>query len=715
MVESLHSPLWYRVADLRPQLRSHVQIHRHHYRGQRWYVLQDLATGAMHRFSPAAHYFIALMDGQRTLNELWEATLDRLGDDAPTQDQTLRLLGQLHAADVLQCDVPPDNFEVFQRYRQHGRTHWKQRLTTPLAMRIPLMDPQRFLTRWLPLVRPLFSRAGIACWLLVVLAGLAMAGLHWSAITENVVDRVLTPQNLVVLWLTYPLVKILHELGHAFAVRNWGGEVHELGIMFLALIPIPYVDASAATSFEDRQRRMIVGAAGMIVELFLAAVALLVWLNVEPGITSTIAYNVMLIGGVSTLFFNGNPLLRFDGYYIFADAIEIPNLGIRANRYLGYLAQRYLFGASGTHSQVMTRGEGVWLVSYGIAAFIYRIFILFTILFYIAGKYFVIGVVLAMWAGITQLLLPLVRHLAFLFIGPELRQQRLRTAAITGLLGLSLAWLLFFMPAPSWTRTEGVVWLPEQSLVRAGTDCFITDILVESGSRVAPGEPVIHCEDPLLAARKEILSAQVRELEAQYTSTVADDLVKSRGIREAIDTTNAELALVQEQIDSLVIRAPHSGRMIIPGADDLTGAFIHQGDLIAYVMDGSAPTVRVVVTQNRISLVRQHTRDVAVRLSGDPDRSIPARIRDEVPAATNQLPNRALGTTGGGNIVTDPGDASGITALENIFQFDLALDAATPSSYFGQRVYVRFEHTSEPLAMQWQRSLHQLFMRRFGA
>jgi putative peptide zinc metalloprotease protein len=715
MVESLHSPLWYRVAELRPQLRSHVQIHRHHYRGQRWYVMQDLASGAMHRFSPAAHFFIALMDGKRTLDELWEATLERLGDDAPTQDQTIRLLGQLHAADVLQCDVPPDNLEIFQRYRQQYRAQWRQRLATPLAVRIPLLDPECFLTRWLPLLRPVFSRGGFAIWLLVVLAGLVLAGMRWSEITADIADRILTPGNLVLLWLIYPLVKILHELGHAFATRIWGGEVHELGVMLLALIPIPYVDCSAATGFEDRRRRMIVGAAGMIVELFLAAVALFVWLNVETGIISAVAYNIMLIGSVSTLFFNGNPLLRFDGYYIFADAIEIPNLGVRANRHLGYLAQRYLFGLGNARSAAMSRSEGTWLVCYGIAAFLYRIAILFAILFYIAGKYFFIGVLLAAWAATTQLLLPLGRGLVFLFNSAELGEQRLRTAGITGLLVAGLMWLLFFMPAPSWTRSEGVVWLPEQSLVRTDTDCFITGILVQPGSPVTQGESVIRCEDPLLAAHEAILRAQVRELEAQYTSTVADDLVQSEGIREAINTTNAELALVREQIDSLDIRAPGAGRLVIPQAADLVGSYLHQGDLIAYVMDGSASSARVVVPQDRINLVRQHTRNVEVRLAGYPDRTIPARIQREVPAATNQLPNQALGITGGGKFTTEPGDEAGITALEKVFQFDLALDTAAPAIYFGQRVYVRFEHVSEPLARQWQRSLRQLFMRRFGA
>ena len=124
--------------------------------------------------------------------------------------------------------------------------------------------------------------------------------------------------GLIALWFSYPLVKGLHELGHAFAVKRWGGEVHEIGILFLVFMPVPYVDASAASVFPGKRRRMVVGAAGIAVELFLAAIAIFVWVSVEPGWTRHVAYSVMLVGGVSTLLFNGNPLLRFDGYYVFA-------------------------------------------------------------------------------------------------------------------------------------------------------------------------------------------------------------------------------------------------------------------------------------------------------------------------------------------------------------------------------------------------------------
>ena len=383
MSDSFFSPSWYRVAELKPRLRSHAQLHRHEYRGRVWYILQDLAGGKSHRFSPAAWRFIGLMDGRLTVQELWDAVSRDSGDDAPTQDEVIRLLGQLHAADALICDVMPDSEELFRRFGKHERMKLKQRLWTPLAVRFPLFDPEQFLERSYPGVRFLFSWFGAVLWLAVVGTGAVMAASHWGDLTEGIVDRALTPQNLVLLWFVYPLVKALHELGHGYAAKYAGGEVHEIGIMLLVLVPVPYVDVSSTWGVRDKRKRMLVGAAGIAVELFLGALAMFVWLNAESGAVHAIAYNVMLISGVSTLLFNGNPLLKFDGYYVLSDAIEIPNLATRSNKYLGYLIQRYLFGLKNADSPAETRGERVWFVIYGIAAFLYRMFIMFVIILYI--------------------------------------------------------------------------------------------------------------------------------------------------------------------------------------------------------------------------------------------------------------------------------------------------------------------------------------------
>src|SRR6185436_6627027 len=342
--ESLFSASWYRVANVRPRLRSHAVIHRHLYRSQLWYVLQDRSSGRFHRFSPVANLVIGLMDGKRTLREIWDIACTRLGDDAPTQDEVINMLASLHRADVLQSDAHPDIRELHERNVAQERLKLKQYIQNPLALRFPLFDPDRLLTWLNPVTRHLFGWLGALFWILLVGWALVLVGAHWGELTKDITDRVLAVENLLLMGLAFPVAKLIHEFGHGLAVKAKGGEVHEMGIMLLVLMPLPYVDASASIAFREKRERILVGAAGMLSELFLAALAMFVWVNVEPGLLRALAYNVMIVAGISTLVFNGNPLLRFDGYYIFSDLLEIPNLGQRANAYLGYVVKRHVLG-----------------------------------------------------------------------------------------------------------------------------------------------------------------------------------------------------------------------------------------------------------------------------------------------------------------------------------------------------------------------------------
>ncbi|QSA97862.1 hypothetical protein [Methylococcus sp. EFPC2] len=714
MSESLFSPSWYRVASLQPRLRSHARVHRHHYRGQLWYVLQDTLAGRYHRFTPAAHYVISLMDGQRTLQTIWTLTTEHLGDDAPTQEEMIRLLGQLHAGDLLLCDVTPDNLELFRRFLRQERQKWLQRLWSPLSLRFPLIDPDHFLTRWEFLVRPLFGGFGALLWLLVVGSAVVLGASHWNELTQNAADRVLAPSNLLILFLVYPLIKGLHELGHAFSTKVWGGEVHELGVMLIVLMPVPYVDASAASAFRDKRRRMVVGAAGMLVELFIASLALFVWLNVEPGLVRSVAFNVILIGSVSTLFFNGNPLLRFDGYYIFADAVELPNLASRSNQYLAYLAQRYLFGLHDAKSNVGTEGERIWLTVYGVASFAYRLFVTFSIILFIAGKFFVVGIVLAIWAVATMVAVPLGKNIHFLLNSPAIEKKRARAISVTAGLLLAAVLLLFGAPFPLHTQSEGVVWLPDKAHVRAETAGFVRRLLVAPNSRVKSGDALFETEDPLLARQLAVLEYRQRELEARYNAEWREDYGKAQLIREELASVNAELERARERVANLTIRSHEDGVLVVPKAEDLIDKWFKQGESIAYVVGHPVATVRAVVTQDRIGLMRQRVESVELRLAEDVTRIYPGRIEREVPAASDKLPSTALGQGGGGEIAVDPSDKQGAKAFETVFQFDIALPEQSALRNLGGRVYVRFDHGSEPLAWQAYRKLRQLFLSKFS-
>jgi len=654
------------------------------------------------------------MDGRLSVQELWEKAVDLYGDGAPTQSEMVNLLSQLHTADVLMCDVSPDAAELFRRGEKIEQAHWKTNLRSPLFLRFPLLDPEAFLARTIKFVRPFFSLYGALLWLAVVASALALVGLHWSELTENVVDRVLSAKNLLTLWLVYPLIKGLHELGHGYAVKKWGGEVHEMGIMLLVLMPIPYVDASSASAFRTKWQRALVGASGMIVELFVAALAMFLWVSLQPGMMRSIAYNLVLIGGVSAVLFNGNPLLRYDGYYILADLIDIPNLAQRSMNYVRFLVNRYLWGIKEAEAPYVGPGERFWLVFYSLSSFVYRLFVYVAIVLFIAGKFFIFGIVFALWASFNMLVLPILKSMRFVMFSPVLRQKRARAVSVSGALILGILGLLFLVPFPSWTRTEGVVWAPEDSLVRAGTNGVVQRVMAAPNALVKKGEALIECRDFLLNAEVKKFRAQLKEFETRYEAVFADDQVQARILLKEIENIRANLDRAEERLRELTIRSPKDGVFVLPMAADLPERYLRQGDLVGYILDKEKLTVRVVVPQADVDLVRSNVKHVELRFAERLEDSVAGVIKREVPGAMERLPSTILGTSGGGKIPIDPFDSGGLKTFEKLFQFDIELLDKVEKFFVGGRVYVRFDHGFEPLGFQWYRSLRQLFLRRFN-
>ena len=710
----LLSNAWYRVAALRPRLRSHARLHRHRYRGEVWYLLQDPASGRVHRFTPAARTLIAAMDGSRSVADIWELANRALGERSPTQDQVIQLLGQLHAADLLQSDVTPDVAELFARGEREVRVRRRAAYGNPMALRIPLWDPDRFLERVRPWLDLLWSRWGAVVWLAVVAPALFLVPSHWPELTNNFSDRVLAIDNLIVLYLLFPLIKAFHELGHASATKAGGGEVHDMGLIVLVLMPVPYVEASAATAFRSRHRRALVGAAGMAVEIFIAALAFYVWLAIEPGLAKALLFNVMVIASVSTVIFNGNPLLRYDAYYILCDLIEMPNLSARALRYWAYLAERYALGMREAEGPIASRAEKVWFVCYGLASTAYRVLVTVVIALFIASRFFIIGVLLAAWALVAMAVLPVARALGHVIASPRLRKRRRRALVVTfGSIAAALL-LVVAVPLPYHSDAEGVVWLADEALVRAGANGFVERFLTVPGSHVAAGEAVLRTRDPALEAQLRLAEGKVDELEAAYAAEFVADRARAQIVRDKLDGARAALARAEERAGDAIVRVRADGVFYVPQAGDLPGRYYRKGELLGYVIGEAPPLVRVVVPQDAVDPVRVATDRVLVRLAARPGQVLEGRMVRQVPAGEAYLPSRALAVDGGGQIATDPRDSSGPKALERMFQFDVALQGTPALGVFGERAYVRFEHKREPLAARWYRDVRRLFLSRFG-
>jgi len=706
------SPAWYRVATLQPRLRSHARIHRHEYRGEVWYLLTDRLSRRAHRFGAEAHFVLGLMNGRRTVQEVWEAASARFGEQAPSQDEVIQLLGQLHAAEILQCEVSPDVDELLRRAQTLDRRSRLAKLMSPLAIKIPLIDPDRFLDRILPWYRWMFGPLGALLWLAVVGWGAVAAVQHWDALTHDIGHRALAPENLLLIVLVFPLLKALHEFGHACAVKAWGGEVHEMGVMLLVMMPVPYVDASASSAFAEKWRRVVVGAGGMIVEVFAASIALFFWLEMEPGVLRAVLFNVMLIAGVSTVLFNANPLLRFDGYYILADLLEIPNLRQRAQQSFNAFFQRRMFGMD-VPGPDAGAGERVWLALFQVGSFVYRITVTLAIAIFVASQYFFVGVLLALWAVVSGFVVPLFGLVTYLLGSPRLGRHRGRAMAASAALIGVLALLLFAVPVSSWTNAQGVVAVPEQSMVRAGTDGFVVRVIARPGQQVRRGDPLIETYDPMILMRARVLEAQKGELEARYQMENVDRRVKAQMTADQLKTLDAELLRTRERAGELTLLSPSDGEFALAVAGDLPGKFVRHGEPVAHVVAGSGRTVRVSIPQQQVDLVRGASRRVSLRLAEDLSQALPSRILREVPRATDRAPSAALTQAGGGEAAIDPssGGENNIKTLNTHFEFELELPR---QAMLGGRVYVRFDHPPASLGAQVWRWAQQLFLQRLA-
>jgi putative peptide zinc metalloprotease protein len=713
---------WHRVAHLRPSLRGHVRLHRHVYLGRVWYVAEDRSSGRQHRFTPAAYQVLRWFDGKRTLEEIWHEAADaaerrgqpRHGEEPPSQDELIGLLGQLNAGDLVTFDTNPDVAELFSRGQKTARQKWTSRFLNPTSLRFPLWDPDGALDRlaglWLRLPRQLLT----ALWLIVLLPAVFLLPSRFGELTGNFADQVLAANNLWLIALVFPLLKFVHEMAHGLAVKLRHGEVHEMGIMLLLFYPVPYVDASASNAFAHKGPRMLVGAAGMLAELWLAAIAFLLWIVLEPGLLRSMAYNVVVIGGISTVVFNANPLLRYDGYFILADALEIPNLGARANRYWQYAIARYVFGAGPTTAPVATHTEKRWFIAYAPAALVYRLFISLTIAAFLAQHYFFIGVGLAVWTLATGIAWPLAKGLRALLTEPRFVARATRVRGALAVLLLGLGWVLFAMPLAHHTFAEGVVSLPDNAMLRAQTDGFVQTMWLADREMLQAGAAVALLQAPQLEAEASVQTARRDEAQLRFDAAWAKPAEQGR-LGDALQREQATLEDIESQREKLTVRSAVAGRLAIDRERDLPGRLVRKGEVIGHVIGSVTPLVRVVVNQRLADEVRRSTNGVRVLLAQDPAQPLHGRIVRARPKAENELPSAALGQSGGGRLVNDARDPKSQRSVETFFEFDVEIPQTHSrlAPFLGSRGWVRFEHAPEPVAWRMLRWVRAQFLSQF--
>jgi putative peptide zinc metalloprotease protein len=485
--------------------------------------------------------------------------------------------------------------------------------------------------------------------------------------------------------------------------------------MLLVLFPVPYVDASPSAALPSKWQRAAVAAAGIAVELTLAALAALVWARLEPGILRAAAFNVMLIGGVSSLLVNGNPLLRFDGYYVLSDLIEVPNLVQRGPRYLLYLLNRFVFRVPGLEPVNAPLHERIAALTYTPLSWCYRMFVMLAVASFVAANYFIAGVAMAAVTLAMGIAWPVANALWQVAMGARYRLCRGRAAGLT-FGGLALAALaLLFVPVPVHSSSEGIIWVPREAIVRAGTDGFILRVEADPGATVTAGTPLFALEHPIAGAKRQVSAARVQELRAKYNAEWVSDRIGAQVTQFELDQEQANLSREDYRAGMLRVTAADAGTFqTIRPAEDMQGRYVKMGEILGYVTPPEGRVARVVVPQSEIELVEDHLIDVHIRLA-DRHTDLRSVIVRAVPAADQDLPSSALTVTNGGSIATDPRDDKHAKAFERLFQFDVALpesDALTTAG-FGSRVFVRFDFNWQSVGAVLYRHVRQALLSRF--
>jgi putative peptide zinc metalloprotease protein len=495
--------------------------------GARTWVVQDPLTLEHFQFSAEEYALLDMLRQPVSLAELQRAFGRQFPPQTITPQSIWGFLSRLHEAGLLISDAAGQGRELAERTQKERLRQWAFAWTRMLCIRFRGLDPDRFLTAAHQRLGWLFSRTMLVAAALLMLYAASLVVGHFGEFRARLPELsvLFDPRNLVWVLLAIGGVKVLHELGHAMACKLFGGQVHELGVMLLAFSPCLYCDVSDAWRLPNKWQRIFVSSAGVLVELAIASVATIVWWHSQPGLVNLVALDVMIVCSVSTLLVNGNPLLRYDGYYILSDLTESPNLWQRSRDVLRSLATRWFWRKPQDADPLVPARHRAWLAGYAVASKLYLSLVL----------------VLIVW-GLVHLLYPWhLQNVAYtlgfvllggVLVGPltsavrlaqnpvrraDLRQGR---AAVVSAMALAVAIVVLAWPVSYYVRAPLVLLPADAARVYATVAGTLADAL-PPGAQVEPGQAIAQLENTdvelelaRLRGKQELEQMRLAHLEA---------------------------------------------------------------------------------------------------------------------------------------------------------------------------------------------------------
>ena len=567
-----------RRKQVRLRRRSDLAIVPQKYEGRSYYVVKDPVSLRYYRFKEQEHYLLTLMDGTYTLDEAQKKFEDRFRPERLRLEDLEQFSQQLLQMGLVQNESPQAGKLLYENRNKRRRMEMLQTFTNILYIKIPIFDPEKLLNHMLPFLWWMFTMAFLIVSVSFMVSAALLVLTHFESFYARLPEyhEFFSFKNVVYLWAALGVVKVIHEFGHGLSCKAFGGEVHEMGFLFLCFSPAMYCNVSDAWRLPSKWHRIIISAAGIYVELMIAAAATFIWWNTpsQPFINN-LCLSLMVVCSVSTVLFNGNPLMRYDGYYVLADWLEIPNLRDRANRYLQNLTMSVCLGIEVPPEQYMELTRRILFVVFAVVSYVYRWVVTFIILKFMASflkpyKLEVVSELLAVGALASMLGWPTYRLIQNVSKRGRLPDMKPMRVTISASIVALLLFVVFFVPMPvTRIRQVGVVQVQPTEIAQVSIEVpgTLKVLHVKEGQWVTKGKVLAEFTSLEAEGRRDQAVAQMeikdksrKLLDEQISKEEnADQKAQYQEQRSRAETewrkAKTEFQLVQMELEKLVLRA----------------------------------------------------------------------------------------------------------------------------------------------------------------
>jgi putative peptide zinc metalloprotease protein len=658
-------------------------------------------------FEDEEYALLEMLDGRTSLEEMQTEFERRYAPQRLSSAEVHHFLAMLHRSGLVISDAPGQGQELKRRGDERRRQKRLSAWTNLLAVRFKGIDPDGLLTRLNRGAGWLFSAPAVVATVLLTMAAAALVFTHFDAFQTKLPTfrQFFAGNNWLLLAVAMAGTKVLHEFGHGLACKRFGGECHEMGVMLLVFTPCLYCNVTDSWMLPSKWRRAAIAAAGMYVELALASIATFLWWFSNPGILNSLCLNTMFVCSVSTLAFNANPLLRYDGYYILSDLLEIPNLRQKADAVIRRAVTRWTLGLRAAPDPFLPERRRVWFAAFAVASFVYRWFVTFSILWFlwkVLEPYGlrVIGQAAAALAVAGMLLQPVMRAANFLRTpGRWQAVSKMRFSATAALLAAFAAGV-FCIPLPHYVTCYLTLQPRGAAFVYVDSPGRLAEIHCAPGDYVAAGETLAMLENVDLQLRIEELQVRRQELLSRLDALRraafdAEQAAQEIGETEkALEALDEQLLRREQDTKRLGIAAPISGTIIAPPRiappenedgqlpawsglpldRENLGAFLTDGVLLCRIGDPRQLEAVLAVDQEQIEFLRpgQQVDLVLEPLRGE---KLTTHL-EHISQAQMQSAPKSLASVTGGRLAAAPDAAGRLRPVSVTYEASAPLDDA---------------------------------------